>query len=74
MASEEHKQLAALIKETHNRLREDYRKYGSNEAWKRHLARTDDLQVRFKNFICCYFYLKLIILKLADICQIFRFL
>ncbi|CAD6230528.1 GSCOCG00006803001-RA-CDS [Cotesia congregata] len=44
MASEEHKKLAALIKETHNRLREDYRKYGSNEAWKRHLARTDDLQ------------------------------
>ncbi|XP_057320099.1 S-adenosylmethionine sensor upstream of mTORC1 isoform X1 [Microplitis mediator] len=44
MASDEHKKLAALIKDTHNRLREDYRKYGSNEAWARHLARTDDLQ------------------------------
>ncbi|KAK0077353.1 hypothetical protein PV325_004054 [Microctonus aethiopoides] len=44
MASDEHKQLATIIKETHSRLRNDCRIYGPKEAWNRHVARTDDLQ------------------------------
>lgn len=46
IASEKHKELAGLIKNTHNRLREESKIYGANEAWSRHLARTKDLKVR----------------------------
>jgi len=48
MATEEHKRLADIIKETHASLRAECHQYGAEIAWKRHLARNDILQVCFK--------------------------
>lgn len=50
VTSEKHKELAAFIKNTHNRLREESRIYGANEAWSRHLSKTKELQVSNNNY------------------------
>ncbi|KAG7211586.1 hypothetical protein KM043_010842 [Ampulex compressa] len=44
MATEEHKQLADLIKNAHATLREESRNYGTEAAWERHVAKKDVLQ------------------------------
>lgn len=46
MATEEHKYLADIIKNTHATLREEAQNYGPEIAWKRHTSRKDILQVR----------------------------
>lgn len=42
----EQKQLAEFIKATHNNLRRESEIYGADEAWRRHVARSDVLEVR----------------------------
>ncbi|XP_029169576.1 S-adenosylmethionine sensor upstream of mTORC1-like isoform X2 [Nylanderia fulva] len=44
MATEEHKRLADVVKETHALLRTEYHQYGAEVAWERHMARNDVLQ------------------------------
>ncbi|CAK9829382.1 S-adenosylmethionine sensor upstream of mTORC1 [Anthophora retusa] len=44
MATEEHKYLADIIKNTHATLREEAQNYGPEIAWKRHTSRKDILQ------------------------------
>ena len=45
MATEEHKYLANIIKNTHATLRQEAQNYGPEIAWKRHTCRKDILQV-----------------------------
>lgn len=44
MATEEHKYLADIIKNTHATLRQEAQDYGPEIAWKRHIRRKDILQ------------------------------
>lgn len=44
MATEEHKYLADVIKNTHATLREEAQNFGAEIAWKRHISRKDVLQ------------------------------
>ncbi|EZA60229.1 hypothetical protein DMN91_011214 [Ooceraea biroi] len=44
MATEEHKRLSDVVKETHLSLRAECRRYGAQTAWERHMARNDVLQ------------------------------
>ncbi|KOC61559.1 UPF0532 protein [Habropoda laboriosa] len=44
MATEEHKYLADIIKNTHATLREEAQNYGPEIAWKQHISRKDILQ------------------------------
>ncbi|KAK9298278.1 hypothetical protein QLX08_008296 [Tetragonisca angustula] len=44
MATEEHKYLANIIKNTHATLRQEAQNYGPEIAWKRHTCRKDILQ------------------------------
>lgn len=45
MATEEHKYLANIIKNTHATLRQEAQNYGPEIAWERHICRKDILQV-----------------------------
>lgn len=51
MASNEHKDLAAFIKSIHSNLRQESHIYGPDEAWKRHVAESDRLQVRWRLYL-----------------------
>jgi len=56
MATDEHKHLADIVKKTHALLRTECRQYGAKNAWERHVARNDVLQVCFKHRIVHNFF------------------
>ena len=59
MASQNHRELANIVKNVHQMLRSEAHKVGEEMAWAEHCLRTDVLQVIFDQLrlveICDYF-------------------